>query len=60
MTPSAPTASRAESAKVLLRLPRQLHEQVKQVANDGGVSVNTLLVAVVASGIGFTLDPEGR
>jgi len=38
---------------VLLRLPRDLHGQVKEEAVEQGVSTNTLLVALIAGGVGF-------
>lgn len=41
-----------------LRLPRALHEQLRQLAEEQGVSLNTLLVALVAGAVGFALDDE--
>lgn len=52
--------SPTEPAKVLLRLPRGLHEQVKELAETHGVSVNTLLATLIAGGIGFQLEPDKK
>jgi hypothetical protein len=51
------------SARVLLRLPRGLHDQIKRVAAEEGVSANTLMAMLLAGAIGYTLDvrpKEGR
>ena len=47
---------RADVAKVLVRLPHGLHDQLKQAAAAQGVSVNTLMAVLLAGGIGFKLD----
>lgn len=57
MTPIT-TVPRVDSAKILLRLPRGLHSQIKQIAAEQGVSVNTLLATLVAGGIGWKLDRQ--
>ena len=46
-------SGRTEAAKVLLRLPRDLHEQVKREAETQGVSTNTWLVSLIAGGTAF-------
>jgi hypothetical protein len=46
------------SARVLLRLPRGLHDQLKRVAAEEGVSANTLMATLLAGAVGFT--PELR
>jgi hypothetical protein len=44
------------SEKTTLRLPPALLEQLTQRAAEQGVSLNTLMVALLAGGIGFKLD----
>ena len=44
------------TAKVLVRLPRGLHDQLKRVAGDQGVSTNTLMATLLAGAVGFALD----
>ena len=50
----------SDPAKVLLRLPRGLHDQLRATAESQGVSVNSLLVALLAGGIGWKLEPETK
>jgi antitoxin HicB len=40
------------SGQLRLRLPKSLHEQVSRLATAEGVSINTLLLALVAEGCG--------
>ncbi len=42
-----------DPAKVLLRLPVELHAAIVEEAERQGVSVNTLLIALLAGGIGW-------
>lgn len=49
-------ASVAPSGKLNLRMPPALHEQLAIEAKAQGVSLNTLIVALLAGGIGFKLD----
>jgi hypothetical protein len=49
--------TQTEAAKVLLRLPHGLHDQLKTTAEAEGMSMNTLLVAIVAGSLGWTLKP---
>ena len=49
-----------DAAKVLVRLPHALHEQVKVVAHEQGVSVNTLIATLLAGGVGFKEIPRER
>jgi predicted HicB family RNase H-like nuclease len=52
--PSTPaSAPSTEAAKVLLRLPRDLHEDVKHRAAEQGTSVNTWLVAVIGGAVAY-------
>jgi predicted HicB family RNase H-like nuclease len=46
------------AAKLLVRLPHDLHQQLKHEATEQGVSVNTLVVALLAGGLGFKLAEE--
>lgn len=48
--------SAESSARVLLRLPRGLHSQLKRVAAEEGVSANTLMATLLAGAVGYTLD----
>jgi hypothetical protein len=57
MTHSPPITVKADPAGYALRLPRDLYEQVKVLADEQGLSVNTLLVALIAGGIGWKLSP---
>lgn len=42
-----------------IRLPRTLHEQLREAAEQEEMSLNALLVALLAGGIGFTLgEPQ--
>jgi hypothetical protein len=38
-----------------VRLPRPLHDQLREAAEREGLSLNTLVVALLAGGIGFKL-----
>ena len=47
-----------ETQLVHIRLPASLHAQVKRVADDEGVTLNTFLVAVIARGTAeFSIHP---
>jgi hypothetical protein len=41
-----------------VRLPRDLHEQLRYLANQQGVSLNTLVVGLLAGSVDWSLDPE--
>ena len=45
------------SGKVLVRMPPALHEQLVRLAEEQGVSLNQLVVSLLAGGVGFTLTP---
>lgn len=45
------------SGKFLIRMPSGLHAQLVATAAEQGVSLNHLVVTLLAGGIGFTLDP---
>jgi predicted HicB family RNase H-like nuclease len=55
MTPVDPPT---DPAKVLLRLPRGLHEQLRATADAQGVSVNSLLIALLAGSVGWSLEHQ--
>jgi hypothetical protein len=40
-----------------LRLPRDLHDQLRETADDQELSLNSLLVALLAGSVGWKLDP---
>ena len=42
-----------------LRLPEALHEHLRTKAEANDVSLNTLVVALLAGAVGWTLDPAG-
>lgn len=48
--------SRAVSGRVLVRMPPSLHAALSGRAADEGVSLNQLIVALLAGGIGFTME----
>lgn len=43
------------SGKLNVRLPVDLHEALSREADAQGVSLNTLIVALLAGGLGFKL-----
>jgi len=43
------------SGKTVVRMPPALHEQLAEQAAQQGVSLNQLIVALLAGGIGFKL-----
>ncbi len=45
------------SGQTRVRLPVDLHEALTAEAERQGVSLNTLIVALLAGGIGFKLPP---
>lgn len=46
-------ASKTHSGKLNIRLPIELHAELAAEAKRQGVSLNTLIVAVLAGGIGW-------
>lgn len=46
------------TAKLNIRLPPALHEQLKAKADEQGISLNTLMVALLAAGVGFKLTDK--
>lgn len=49
-----PTA--AHSGRVLVRMPRELHDELSHLAARQGVSVNQLAVALLAAGAAWRTD----
>jgi predicted HicB family RNase H-like nuclease len=49
---------RTVSGKILIRMPPALHEQLSARAAEQAVSLNQLVVSLLAGGIGFALDPK--
>lgn len=47
-----------ERPSLHVRLPDGLIERLRQIADQQGISLNTLLVAVIAGSVGWTLDTE--
>jgi predicted HicB family RNase H-like nuclease len=47
------------SGRTVLRMPTELHAQLALEAERQGVSLNTLLLTLLAGGIGFKLDGSG-
>lgn len=45
------------NGRILVRCPTALHEQLVALAAEQGVSLNQLIVTLLAGGIGFTM-PE--
>jgi predicted HicB family RNase H-like nuclease len=43
-----------------LRLPRNLHDQLRSQAEAQGVSLNTLLTTLLAGSVGWTLKPDPK
>jgi hypothetical protein len=56
--PCSPMAATTHS--VHIRLPAGLLAQLKAIAIEQGVSTNTLMTALLAGAVGFTLKPEGQ
>lgn len=48
------------SGRVLVRMPPALHADLTAQAAEQGVSLNTLLVALLAGGVGFKLTANAR
>ena len=46
------------SGRILIRMPPALHDQLSARAAEQGVSLNQLVVTLLAGGIGFTLDDK--
>lgn len=44
------------NGKILVRCPPALHEQLVALAAEQGVSLNQLVVSLLAGGIGFKLE----
>jgi predicted HicB family RNase H-like nuclease len=51
--------ARADAPKYLLRIPPKLHRRLWELADEQGVSLNTLILMLLASKVGFSFDDEG-
>jgi predicted HicB family RNase H-like nuclease len=49
---------RVSSGQIRVRMPEALHEQLAVTAAEQGVSLNTLIVSLLAGGIGFKLSDK--
>ena len=58
--PSIPVASAHYSGKVLQRLPKTLHARLAMRAEQEGVSLNQLILSLVAEGLGQRQGREWR
>ena len=47
------------SGRMLVRMPRELHDKLSRLAADQGVSVNQLAVALLSSGAAWRADRNG-
>jgi hypothetical protein len=47
------------SGKLVVRMPPELHRQLGAAAESEGVSLNQLIVALLAGGVGFKLVTGG-
>jgi hypothetical protein len=43
-----------------LRLPKALHEQLRATAEEQEISLNSLLLALIAGSVGFSLADRGN
>jgi hypothetical protein len=60
MTTSTVEPIPRDAAKLLVRLPHALHDRLKVVAIEQGVSTNTLIAVLLAGGVGFKAVPRTR
>lgn len=51
-------AARPQIRKMQLRMPPAMHEALTQRAADQGVSLNQLILLLLAGGIGFALAEQ--
>ena len=50
----------ASSTPTNIRLPNSLRDELRKRAAEEGMSVNGLILALLAGSIGFTLEPQKR
>ena len=48
----------ADRPSIHLRLPKDLHDQLRATAQDEGVTLNSLLVALLAGAVGWSPEPR--
>jgi predicted HicB family RNase H-like nuclease len=56
---SPPRAS-ADAPKYLLRIPPELRDRLRRLASEQGVSLNTLILLLLASSVGFNFESEAK
>jgi predicted HicB family RNase H-like nuclease len=49
-------SSQQDQASIHVRLPPTLHQQLRDLAEQESMSLNALLIALLAGGVGFKLD----
>jgi antitoxin HicB len=53
--------TRAEKpARLVARLPRSIHRDLQERANEEGVSINTMMVTLIAHGLGEIVGSRGN
>lgn len=45
-----------DAPKYLLRMPPELNERVRRLADEQGLSINTTILLLLAGSVGFTFD----
>ena len=48
--------AKADAPKYLLRIPPELNDRLRRLADTQGVSLNTLILMLLASSVGFNFD----
>ena len=59
MTPRLAGPARRDAPKYLLRIPPELNDRLRTLAAQQGVSLNTLILMLLASSVGFGFE-EGE
>jgi hypothetical protein len=54
------TTQAMDRPSIHLRLPRDLHDELRSRAEEQGVSPNTLLTTLLGGAIGWSLDPNAK
>jgi predicted HicB family RNase H-like nuclease len=58
MTKRVTGPARSNAHTYLLRLPPELKDRLRQLAEREGVSLNTLILMLLASGVGFNFEDD--
>lgn len=56
---TTPPVARADAPKYLLRIPPALNKRLRRLAAEQDLSLNTLILMLLASSVGFAFD-EGE